>query len=62
MHFEINFDKISNPMFKYQHIAINPNLGPDLKRAPDHDSIKDSSIIKSYCPKIGVVDFQNPIF
>ena len=62
MHFEIRFEKISNLRFKCQHTAIDPNPGPDLKCAPHHDSIKDSSIIKSYSPKIAVVDFQNPIF
>ena len=40
----------------------NPGQGPALKCAPGHDSIKDSSIIKSHCLKIGVADIQNLIF
>ena len=45
-----------------QHLLINLDLGPSLTCAPGHESIEDSRIIKSYWLKIGVVDFQNPIF
>ena len=38
---------------------MNPGQGPALKCAPGHDSIKDSSIIKSHCPKSGVMDKQH---
>ena len=59
----INFEKgkISNLNFKSQHLVVNPGQGPLLKCAPGHDSIKDSSIIKSYCLKSGVMAFQNLI-
>ena len=49
-----------NLILKSQHLVINPGQGPALKCAPGHDSIKDSSIIKSYCPRGGVMDKQNP--
>ena len=42
-----------------QHLLINLDLGPTLKCAPGHDSIKDSTIIKSYWLKVGLVHFQN---
>ena len=51
--------KNQNLNFKSQHLVINPDQGPPLKCAPGHDSIKDASIIKSYCPKSGVMDKQN---
>ena len=38
---------------------MNPDLGPSLKCALGHDSIKDSTIIKSYWLKVGLVHFQN---
>ena len=53
--------KNSNLIFKSQHLVMNPGQGPCLKCAPGHDSIKDSSIIKSYCLKRGVMDFQKLI-
>ena len=34
-------------------------MGPVLKCAPGLGSMEDVSIIKSYWPKNGVVDFQN---
>ena len=55
-------NKSSDLIFKSQHLVINPGQGPLLKCAPGQDSIKDSSIIKSYCLKIGVADIQNMIF
>ena len=55
-------NKSSNLIFKSQHLVINPGQGPRSKCAPGQDSIKDSSIIKSYCLKIGVADIQNMIF
>ena len=54
--------KNSNLIFKYQHLVMNPGQGPALKCAPGHDSIKDSSIVKSYCLKSGVMDKQNLIY
>ena len=48
-------------IFKSQHLVINPGQGPLLKCAPGQDSIKDSSIIKSYWLKSGVMDKQNLI-
>ena len=45
--------------FKSHHLVINPDPGPALKCAPGHDSIKDSSMIKSYWLKVGLVLFQN---
>ena len=42
-----------------QHLLINLDLGPTLKCAPGHDSIEDSSIIKSYWLKSGVADSEN---
>ena len=53
--------KNSNLIFKSQHLVMNPGQGPCLECAPGHDSIKDSSIIKSYCLKSGVMDKQNLI-
>ena len=38
---------------------MNPGQGPHLKCAPGQDSIKDSSIIKSYWHGRGVMPFQN---
>ena len=38
---------------------MNPCQGPALKCAPGQDSIKDSSIIKSYWHGRGVMPFQN---
>ena len=60
---DINYEncKNSNLIFKSQHLVMNPGQGPALKCAPGHDSIKDSSIIKSYCLKRGVMDKQNLI-
>ena len=60
----INFPNNENQhlTFKSQHIVINLDQGPPLKCAPGQDSIKDSSIIKNHCPKIGVMDNQNMIF
>ena len=60
----LNFPNTKNQYlnFKSQHIVINPDQGPPLKCAPGQDSIKDSSIIKNLCPKIGVMDNQNMIF
>ena len=60
----INFPNTKNQYlnFKSQHIVINPDQGPPLKCAPGQDSIKDSSIIKNHCPKIGAMDNQNMIF
>ena len=55
-------NKNQNLNFKSQHIVVNPGQGPALKCAPGQDSIKDSSIIKSYCLKIGVADIQHMIF
>ena len=54
--------KKSQNLFKSQHLGMNPGQGPALKCAPGHDSIKDSSIIKSYCLKSGVMDKQNLIY
>ena len=54
-------DNNSNLIFKSQHLVINPGQGPALKCAPGQDSIKDSSIIKSYWLKSGVMDKQNLI-
>ena len=54
-------NKSSDLIFKSQHLVINPGQGPLLKCAPGQDSIKDSSIIKSYCLKSGVMDKQNLI-
>ena len=45
--------------FNSHHLVINPDPGPALKCAPGHDSIKDSSMIKSYWLKVGLVHFQN---
>ena len=56
---DINNCKNSNLIFKSQHLVMNPGQGPALKCAPGHDSIKDSSIIKSYWSKSGVMDKQN---
>ena len=42
-----------------RHLLINPGLGPVLKCAPGLGSMEDFSIIQSYWPKTGVVDFQN---
>ena len=42
------FSKFENSEVISQHILINLDLGPTLKCAPGHDSIEDSSIIKSY--------------
>ena len=50
--------KKQNRNFKSQHLVINPGQGPALKCAPGHDSIEDSSIIKSYCLKSGVMDSE----
>ena len=47
---------------KSQNLVINPDQGPALKCAPGHESIKDSSIIKSYRLKIRVMDIQHIIF
>ena len=55
-------DKNSNLIFKSLHPVMDPGQGPCLKCAPGHDSIKDSSIIKSYCLKSGVMEFQHIIF
>ena len=41
-----------------QHLLINLDLGPTLKCAPGHDSIEDSSIIKSYWLKSRVVGLE----
>ena len=41
--------------FKSHHLVINPDPGLASKCAPGHDSIKDSSIIKSYWLKVGLV-------
>ena len=54
--------KNQNLIFKSHHLVMNPGQGPLLKCAPGQDSIKDSSIIKNHCPKIGVMDNQNMIF
>ena len=54
--------KNSNLIFKSQHLVMNQAQGPCLKCAPGHDSIKDSSIIKSYYLRRRVMAFQNPIF
>ena len=54
-------DKNSNLIFKSQHLVLNPGQEPALKCAPGHDSIKDSSIIKSYCLKSGFMDKQHLI-
>ena len=60
---DINYEncKNSNLIFKSQHLVMNPGQGPALKCAPGHDSMKDSSIIKSYCLKRGVMDKQHRI-
>ena len=42
------FSKFENSEVISQHLLINLDLGPTLKCAPGHDSIEDSSIIKSY--------------
>ena len=42
------FSKFENSEVISQHLLINLDLGPALKCAPGHDSIEDSSIIKSY--------------
>ena len=55
-------DKNSNMIFKSQHLVMNPGQGPLLKRAPGQDSIKDSSIIRSYYRRRRVMAFQNLIF
>ena len=52
------WEKNSKSNFKSQHLVINLDLGPTLKCAPGHNSIKDSSIIKSYCLKNGVMDSE----
>ena len=44
---------------KSQHLVINLDPRPCLKCAPDHDSIEDSTIIKSYNLKSGVMQNQN---
>ena len=54
-----SISKMSLFNFKSHHLVINPDPGPVLKCAPGHDSIKDSSIIKSYWLKVGLVRFQN---
>ena len=51
--------KCQNLIFKSQHLVENPGHGPSLKCAPGHNNIKGASIIKSYCPKSGVVHKQN---
>ena len=53
------FTKFWNSEVISQHLLINLGLGPPLKCAPGHDSMEDSNIIKSYCPKSGVMDEQN---
>ena len=52
-------EKMSLFNLKSHHLVINPGPGPALKCAPGHDSIKDSSIIKSYWLEVGLVHFQN---
>ena len=42
-----------------QHLLVNIDLGPTLKCAPGHDSIEDSSMIKSYWLRSGVADSEN---
>ena len=54
--------KHSNLIFKSEHLVTNQAQGPCLKCAPGHDSIEDSSIIKSYCRRRRVLAFQNLIF
>ena len=54
----LNSPKIWKYKLKSQHLVINLDQGPHLKCAPGHDSIEDSSIMKSYCLKSGIV--QNP--
>ena len=41
-----------------QHLLVNIDLGPTLKCAPGQDSIEDSSIIKSYWVKSGVMNSE----
>ena len=48
-------EKMSLSNFKSHHLVINPDLGPPSKCDPGHDSIEDSSIIKSYWLKVGLV-------
>ena len=52
--------KNQNLIFKSQHLVMSPGQRLRLKCAPGQDSIEDSSIMKSYCPKSGVMDEQNP--
>ena len=52
-------EKMSLFNFKSHHLVINPVPGLALKCAPGHDSIKDSSIIKSYWLKVGLVHSEN---
>ena len=61
LHINFKNEKNINLIFKSQHLVMNPGPGPSLKRAPGQDSIKDSSIIESYCLKSGVMAFQNLI-
>ena len=42
-----------------QHLVMNPAQWSSSECAPGHDSIKDASVIKSYCPKSGVADSEN---
>ena len=53
------FTNFENSEVISQHLLINLDLGPTLKCAPGHDSIEDSSIIKSYWLKSGVADSEN---
>ena len=46
--FKLIFSKLYNFEVISQHVVINLDLGPTLKCAPGHDSIEDSSMIKSY--------------
>ena len=42
------FPKIENSEVISRHLLINLGLGPPLKCAPGHDSMEDSTFIKSY--------------
>ena len=57
----INSQNVKMSLFnvKSHHLVINPGPGPVLKCAPARDSIKDSSIIKSYWLKVGLVHSEN---
>ena len=48
LHLKLIFSKCDNFEVISQHLLINIDMGPTSKCAPGHDSIEDSSMIKSY--------------